>query len=196
MSAITKKYVDYTGLGSFKSKVDSLVDDKISAIDDFTGATSSTDGVAGLVPAPEAGEQNKFLRGDGTWSDAGFIGTEQEWNALSAEEKSKYTLVYITDDDTATANINIINNASSVNGVFCYRNGVIKQVTFGGTTAASIPSGFRPTASKYLGIAFDSVSKEPVLVYADTSGAVSIQAMGTATVLNNYELYGTFTFMY
>lgn len=193
MSAITKKYVDYTGLGSFKSKVDSLVDDKISAIDDFTGATSSTDGVAGLVPAPEAGEQNKFLRGDGTWSDADFIGTEQEWNTLSTAEKSKFRLILITD--SSNNNVDIVNN-SSVSGVLCYRNGAIKQVTFGGTTAASIPSGFRPTASKYLGVAFDAISKESVLVYAESSGAVSIQEMGTATVLNSYELYGTFTFMY
>jgi len=34
---------------------------------DFTGATSTTDGTSGLVPAPLKGDQNKFLRGDGTW---------------------------------------------------------------------------------------------------------------------------------
>ncbi len=31
------------------------------------GATSSAAGTAGLVPAPAAGAQGKFLRGDGTW---------------------------------------------------------------------------------------------------------------------------------
>lgn len=31
------------------------------------GAQTDKDGSAGLVPAPLAGEQNKFLRGDGTW---------------------------------------------------------------------------------------------------------------------------------
>lgn len=36
---------------------------------DMTGATASTDGTHGLVPAPLAGEQGKFLRGDGTWFD-------------------------------------------------------------------------------------------------------------------------------
>lgn len=34
---------------------------------DMTGATSSTDGAHGLVPAPKAGQQAHFLRGDGTW---------------------------------------------------------------------------------------------------------------------------------
>ena len=34
----------------------------------FGGATSSTDGTAGTVPAPVAGDQVKFLKGDRTWS--------------------------------------------------------------------------------------------------------------------------------
>ena len=33
----------------------------------FTGATSSTAGTSGLVKAPAAGDQGKFLAGDGTW---------------------------------------------------------------------------------------------------------------------------------
>lgn len=33
----------------------------------MTGATSSAAGKAGLVPAPAAGKQTSFLRGDGTW---------------------------------------------------------------------------------------------------------------------------------
>lgn len=33
----------------------------------MTGASSSTDGTNGLVPAPTAGKQAHFLRGDGTW---------------------------------------------------------------------------------------------------------------------------------
>ena len=34
---------------------------------DFTGATATTDGTGGKVPKPLAGEQNKYLKGDGTW---------------------------------------------------------------------------------------------------------------------------------
>lgn len=34
---------------------------------DFTGATASTAGAHGLVPAPSAGNQDKFLKADGTW---------------------------------------------------------------------------------------------------------------------------------
>lgn len=33
------------------------------------GATSTTNGTSGTVPAPKAGQENLFLRGDGTWAD-------------------------------------------------------------------------------------------------------------------------------
>lgn len=38
-------------------------------VDAFEGATNESDGASGFVPAPNAGDQNKFLRGDGTWAD-------------------------------------------------------------------------------------------------------------------------------
>lgn len=48
-------------------------DGTISATDttysNFTGATSSVAGAAGLVPAPAAGDEAKALHGDGTWKD-------------------------------------------------------------------------------------------------------------------------------
>ncbi len=37
--------------------------------DAVSGATADAEGKAGLVPAPAAGEQEKFLCGDGTWKD-------------------------------------------------------------------------------------------------------------------------------
>ena len=37
-------------------------------ISDFSGATINTGGSRGLVPAPAAGDQDKFLRGDKTWA--------------------------------------------------------------------------------------------------------------------------------
>lgn len=37
-------------------------------VDVMQGATSSLNGIKGLVPTPKAGDQEKFLRGDGTWA--------------------------------------------------------------------------------------------------------------------------------
>lgn len=52
-----------------------LVTDEIGSgggsVSDMTGATASTPGTHGLVPAPAAGDNTKFLRGDGTWATAG-----------------------------------------------------------------------------------------------------------------------------
>lgn len=49
-----------------------ISNDVISATDttysNFTGATSSTAGAAGLVPAPVAGDDGKFLSGNGSWT--------------------------------------------------------------------------------------------------------------------------------
>ena len=63
----------------------------------FTGATSSTDGAAGLVKKPLAGDQNKYLRGDGNWDSVDALpaqsgengkylttnGTSAFWNSLA-----------------------------------------------------------------------------------------------------------------
>lgn len=40
----------------------------------MTGATSLTAGSSGLVPEPAIGDQDKFLRGDGTWAAGGSGG--------------------------------------------------------------------------------------------------------------------------
>ena len=49
---------------------------------DFTGATASTAGAHGLVPAPSAGDNLKVLRGDGTWAE---LVTGYDWSSESAE---------------------------------------------------------------------------------------------------------------
>lgn len=45
-----------------------------SAIQPMGGASSGLAGSAGLVPAPTAGSQGKFLRGDGTWATVDLKG--------------------------------------------------------------------------------------------------------------------------
>ena len=59
----------------------------------MTAATSSAAGKAGLVPAPPAGAQGKFLRGDGTWQD------------IAASDLSAYPVgsIYQSADPTSPA---------------------------------------------------------------------------------------------
>ena len=46
----------------------SQIPDDIS-VNEMTGATADKDGTSGTVPAPTAGQEKLFLRGDGTWGD-------------------------------------------------------------------------------------------------------------------------------
>ena len=52
----------------------------------MTGATASTAGTAGLVPAPDAGNEGRFLRGDGAWSvvQSFAAGTRMLFNQAAA----------------------------------------------------------------------------------------------------------------
>lgn len=49
--------------------IQQAVEDTISTLPSFAGASATDPGVIGLVPAPSAGEQNKVLSGAGTWVD-------------------------------------------------------------------------------------------------------------------------------
>ena len=46
------------------------VEDMMAQIAVMQGATSSANGVKGLVPAPQSGDQDKVLKGDGTWDES------------------------------------------------------------------------------------------------------------------------------
>lgn len=45
----------------------------------MTGATSEADGSTGIVPAPVTGDQDKFLKGDGTWANILSEETQVNW---------------------------------------------------------------------------------------------------------------------
>ena len=54
----------------------------------FTGADSIVGGASGLVPAPSAGDESKYLKGDGTWSSISSITIDQTYNSSSANAQS------------------------------------------------------------------------------------------------------------
>jgi len=102
MSNINKDYVDFAGLSLFKGLLASLMDAKISAMETFTGASSQADGASGLVPAPEQGDQEKFLRGDGEWAAMIqgkniYVGTVSSWESLTADQRKEYDFTVFID---------------------------------------------------------------------------------------------------
>lgn len=66
-SAVGIKTVTFDGSSDASLTIDATKPEEMK------GATASAAGVHGLVPAPAAGNQNKFLRGDGTWQVAGEV---------------------------------------------------------------------------------------------------------------------------
>lgn len=58
---------------------------------DFTGATATTDGNGGKVPKPLAGQQEKYLKADGTWGDG--VTPKTLWNGMHS-----YPVNYVPAD--------------------------------------------------------------------------------------------------
>lgn len=70
----------------------------------MVGATASSSGVAGLVPVPAAGDQLKFLRGDGTWATVTAELSPQDQADISELQTQVATLIG-DDEDKSVAEI-------------------------------------------------------------------------------------------
>lgn len=98
------------------------IESRLDKVKDMVGATASAAGSAGLVPAPAAGKQASFLRGDGTWVDG--IATE-EYNDFLAIilqlvgdqsttlSQSQYNTIKSLFDGSSTSNIRMIKPSDS-----------------------------------------------------------------------------------
>lgn len=67
------------------------------AISVFIGASNSSAGLSGLVPAPPKGQTNLFLRSDGTWAAVSGNGSSISHNILSIENSSNKDHLDIID---------------------------------------------------------------------------------------------------
>ena len=66
---------------SLEKWINRSIDEIVAEV--MTGATAEAVGKAGLVPAPQIDDQNKFLRGDGNWADVPVVNlTEEQINAI------------------------------------------------------------------------------------------------------------------
>ncbi len=65
----------------------------------MTGATAEAAGTSGFVPAPSAGDENKVLKGDGTWGEVDLGGIVTELNGKADKDLSNISenIAYIVD---------------------------------------------------------------------------------------------------
>ncbi len=79
---------------AFAQKVTKLFAKKTDIPKEMKGATAEKAGESGLVPAPRAGEEGKYLRGDGTYAepsnaDTFPLATHEINGIMSAGDKRK-----------------------------------------------------------------------------------------------------------
>lgn len=113
----------------------------------FTGATSSAAGTTGLVPQPQAGDQGKFLKGDGTWTTIPASATQNlfetfVWGGTSLQADSATDtmtidagtgIAFTANAGTDTVSIGVTESALSLNNI-----GGTLGVSKGGTGLTSV----------------------------------------------------------
>jgi len=113
-SALGGIKVGYTNSGkNYKVQVDSGGNayvyvpwtDNNTTYSNMTAATASNAGKAGLVPAPAAGKQTSFLRGDGTW----VIPTNTTYSLVSTSANGLMPKLPTTNISNASPNLQLLN---------------------------------------------------------------------------------------
>ena len=77
----------------------SVTQDRVANIPQMTGATASTNGGAGVVPAPNVADRDKYLKGDGTWAEVSASGSNVQVTQVLSEGTKIAT---INVDDVST----------------------------------------------------------------------------------------------
>jgi hypothetical protein len=162
----------------------------------FTGATSSTAGSIGYIPAPIAGDQTKFLCGDGNWQSAvktymnASIGTTITSNKLTF---SLYTIVptcqypfILTNSTTFTSpnisGVYIINLIINVLG--CTSAPSITPSVGGTSTGQVFYGGYAPgLALPLCGTCIINIPANTTLSF-NTSAITGIGYIGMLTITN------------
>ena len=198
ISDINGNIVEVTGSGSGGSSV-------------FTGATESANGTSGSVPAPNAGEQNKFLKANGSWTSIKCLQLDSDDNLIGLKIKDRsngYNYIIAMDNGnivtscavseliltsnptkmTYTAGEYIDTTGMVVTGT--YADGTSKEIT--NFTCTNYVTVERPIFTiKYEGVSIDL----PVTVTAFDPAVVLIDFTytdngdGTYTILDWKETY-------
>lgn len=140
----------------------------------MTPATAETAGGYGLVPAPGAGEQNYFLRGDGTWAPIASSGGE-----TVSSNTQVYEVITNANELHNDAIARIVNGAELFNGDIAIVKDLIAgdkyQYTayvYNGTNWVAMDGNYRA----------DNVYFDEDFVFTKAIGTVSIPDTGNVTV--------------
>jgi hypothetical protein len=152
----------------------------------MTGATASADGVAGLVPAPHAGDQAKFLRGDGTWATA-ITSDIKVRQALDTSNKN-YPLLF-SYAETSSTTTNIDNTSRRNNSIYVNPStGTVTATNFAGkinnhTVNADVPANpiFTDTTYTLSGTTYDTNNTAQIVTLTPSSGTATTATISAMT---------------
>lgn len=146
----------------------------VEAIGLMTPATEEAAGGYGLVPAPGAGEQNYFLRGDGTWAPIEVSGGE-----TVSSNTQVFEVITNANELHDDAIIRIVNGAELFNGDIAIVKDLIAgdkyQYTayvYNGTKWIAMDGNYRA----------DNVYFDEDFIFTKEIGTVKIDASGNTTV--------------
>ena len=102
----------------------------------MTAATASAAGTKGLVPAPAAGKQTSFLRGDGTWVVPTNTDTKVTQNATASAKYRPIVMGYTESTDTTTLNTALTDTVYVNNTIYAQPStGTLHATAFSGSGA-------------------------------------------------------------
>ena len=142
----------------------------------MTGATSSSAGKSGLVPAPASGKQGAYLRGDGTW-------------AVPTNTDTKVTNTLNT---TAKAYVTGTTSSSTNTGTQVFDTGVYLDTTPGMLTATTFKgalSGNASSSSKLVSSSYTTISIATSDWSTNSSGGyVCTKTLSSAMAYTNFNI--------
>ena len=107
-------------------------------IDEMAGATAEAAGAAGIVPAPAAGMQGAFLRGDATWGQLGAGAFAESANNLATTQEG--FLLDARQGKELADQISLVNSAmNSISGV-CDNSAMLSAAETLKSVWASLPN--------------------------------------------------------
>lgn len=109
------------------------------SVDGMTGASASTAGASGVVPAPLAGDNMKYLRGDGTWQTVNVDNPVQYAAMPSASVTTLGRVVQYIGASTANYTIGYFYRCIENNGDYSWENIFVQNG--GGSGSGSSGSG-------------------------------------------------------
>lgn len=89
-----------TFIDTIEQDANGVINPTKKTVSTMTGASSSSNGAAGLVPAPQQNEEGMFLRGDGTWASVSTVDEKVKATVSSANE-SHAILVHASASPTS-----------------------------------------------------------------------------------------------